>query len=120
MSDSEGGAADALVFFGATGDLAHKMIFPALYRMAKRGTLTVPVIGVASSGWGVAELRDRARDGIAASGAGADDIDALDRLLSLLAYVDGDYSDTSTFDAHSAGRVARRTTSPCHPHSSRR
>ena len=51
------GAADALVFFGATGDLAHKMIFPALYQMVKHGTLGVPVIGVAFSGWDVDKLR---------------------------------------------------------------
>ncbi len=101
MGDSEDGsaAADAFVFFGATGDLAHKMIFPALYRMVKSGTLGVPVIGVAFSGWGLAELRDRARDGIAATGAGIDDVDALDRLLSLMEYVDGDYGDPGTFDA---------------------
>ena len=93
MTDSAGEgtrAADAFVFFGATGDLAHKMIFPALYQMVKRRTLSVPVIGVASSGWDVARLRDRARDSIASSPAGIDDDSALDRLLSLLEYVDGD------------------------------
>jgi glucose-6-phosphate 1-dehydrogenase len=101
MGDVDQGmaAADAFVFFGATGDLAHKMIFPALYQMVKRGTLGVPVIGVASSGWGLPQLRDRARDSIARTSAGIDDHDALDRLLSLLAYVDGDYGDPSTFDA---------------------
>ncbi len=101
MGDNEGSvaAADALVFFGATGDLAHKMIFPALYRMVKSGTLDVPVIGVASSDWGLGDLRDRARDGIAASGAGIDDVEALERLLSLMEYVDGDYGDPKTFDA---------------------
>jgi glucose-6-phosphate 1-dehydrogenase len=92
-------AADAFVFFGATGDLAHKMIFPALYRMVKRRVLDVPVIGVASSGWGLSHLRDHARDGIAAGEAGIDDSGALDRLLSLLNYVDGDYGDASTFKA---------------------
>ena len=101
MSDTdEGGvAADAFVFFGATGDLAHKMIFPALYQLVKRGTLAVPVIGVASSGWGLPQLRDRARDSIARTGGGIDDHDALDRLLSLLGYVDGDYGEPGTFDA---------------------
>ncbi|MEP6871861.1 MAG: glucose-6-phosphate dehydrogenase [Anaerolineaceae bacterium] len=97
--DSEAGvaAADAFVFFGATGDLAHKMIFPALYQMVKRGTLNVPVIGVASSGWGLAQLQDRARESVVSADAGVDDSDALDRLLSLLAYVDGDYGDQGTF-----------------------
>ncbi|MDQ6725808.1 MAG: glucose-6-phosphate dehydrogenase [Actinomycetota bacterium] len=101
MGPSEQGvtAADALVFFGATGDLAHKMIFPALYRMVKSATLSVPVIGVASSGWGLPQLRERARDSVAAAGDGIDDVDALDRLLALLEYVDGDYGEPSTFDA---------------------
>ncbi len=101
MSDIDEGltAADAFVFFGATGDLAHKMIFPALYQMVKRGTLDVPVVGVAFSGWGLPQLRDRARDSIARTGAGIDDVDACDRLLALLGYVDGDYGDPTTFDA---------------------
>jgi len=98
-SDEWVAAADAFVFFGATGDLAHKMIFPALYRMVKRGTLGVPVIGVACSQWGLPQLRDHARDSIERSDAGIDDVDALDRLLSLIAYVDGDYGDPSTFSA---------------------
>jgi glucose-6-phosphate 1-dehydrogenase len=98
-SDQSEAAADAFVFFGATGDLAHKMIFPALYQMVKRGTLAVPVIGVASSGWDLAQLRDRARDSITHTDAGIDDSKALDRLLALLDYVDGDYADHSTFDA---------------------
>jgi len=59
---------DALVLFGVTGDLAHKMIFPALYAMAKRGALKVPVIGVASSKWSLARLRRRATDSIKRSG----------------------------------------------------
>ena len=100
MSDADQGvaAADAFVFFGATGDLAHKMIFPALYQMVKRGALGVPVIGVASAGWGLPELRERARESIAQTSRGIDDHDALERLLSLLGYVDGDYGDQSTFD----------------------
>ena len=57
-------ASDALVFFGATGDLAHKKIFPALYRMVKRGALTVPVIGVAHSQWNLSRLREHVRDSI--------------------------------------------------------
>jgi glucose-6-phosphate 1-dehydrogenase len=92
-------AADAFVFFGATGDLAHKMTFPALYRMVKRGTLDVPVIGVAFSHWDLSRLREHARDGIAQADGGVDDSAALDRLLALLGYVDGDYGDPSTFTA---------------------
>ena len=101
MADGDEGlaAADALVFFGATGDLAHKMIFPALYQMVRRGMLDVPVIGVASSNWGLPQLRDYARDSIARTDTGVDDVDALERLLSLLDYVDGDYGDPSTFKA---------------------
>jgi len=101
MGDGDEGlaAADAFVFFGATGDLAHKMIFPALYQMVRRGMLDVPVIGVASSNWGLPQLRDYARDSIARTDTGVDDGDALERLLSLLGYVDGDYGDPSTFNA---------------------
>jgi len=88
--------ADALVVFGATGDLAHKMIFPALHAMASRGTLNVPVLGVAASGWGLDQLREHARDGIEQAGK-TDDRAALDKLLSLLCYVDGDYHDPETF-----------------------
>jgi glucose-6-phosphate 1-dehydrogenase len=87
---------DALVVFGATGDLAYKMIFPALFAMAKRGTLTVPVIGVASSRWSVEQLRKRATDSIRKSGA-VSDRRALRRLLSRLCYVEGDYNDPATF-----------------------
>ncbi len=87
---------DALVFFGATGDLAHKMIFPALYRMAKRGVLTFPVIGVASSPWTLEQLQERARDGIEKNG-GLDDEQGFQALVSRLRYVDGDYNDKATF-----------------------
>src|SRR5512144_2507053 len=87
---------DALVLFGVTGDLAHKMIFPALYGMAKRGTLKVPVIGVASPKWSPAHLRNRVKDSIKRSG-GIDNQRALQHLLSLLSYVSGDYNDRSTF-----------------------
>lgn len=89
---------DALVLFGVTGDLAHKMIFPALYAMAKRGTLTVPVIGVASTAWSVAQLRKRATDSIKQSGTVVERR-TLGRLLSLLRYVSGDYNDVETFVA---------------------
>ena len=89
---------DALVLFGVTGDLAHKMIFPALYAMAKRGALTVPVIGVALPNWSLADLHERVTDSIKRSG-GIDDQRALDHLLSLLSYVSGDYNDQDTFTA---------------------
>jgi len=89
---------DALVFFGVTGDLAHKMIFPSLYAMAKRGTLTVPVIGVAFPKWSLTRLRNRVTDSIKRSG-GIDDRRALHRLLSMLKYVSGDYRDPATFAA---------------------
>ena len=87
---------DALVLFGVTGDLAHKMIFPALYAMAKRGDLKVPVIGVAFPKWTLASLRDRVTDSIKQSG-GIDNQRALRHLLSLLRYVSGDYNDLETF-----------------------
>jgi len=89
---------DALVLFGVTGDLAHKMIFPALYEMVERGVLTVPVIGVASSPWTLAQLRQRARDSLGESGI-AVKRPALNRLLGLLRYVSGNYNDAGTFAA---------------------
>ena len=89
---------DALVVFGATGDLAHKKIFPALYAMAKHGALTVPVVGVASSQRTLADLRKRAEDGIRRSGP-IDDRPALRHLLASLRYVVGDYNDSTTFTA---------------------
>ena len=89
---------DALVIFGATGDLAHKMIFPALYAMAKRGALDVPVIGVAFPKWSLERLQRRATNSIERSG-GIDNKRAFQRLLSLLKYVSGDYKDSNTFTA---------------------
>ena len=89
---------DALVLFGVTGDLAHKMIFPALYAMAKRGSLEVPVIGVAFPKWSLERLRKRVVDSIKRSG-GIDNRRALDHLLSLIRYVSGDYHDLGTFTA---------------------
>ena len=88
-------SSDALVLFGVTGDLVHKKIFPALYAMAKRGVLNVPVVGVASSAWSVAQLHARATDSIRESG-GIDDRRALHHLLSLLRYVSGNYNDLAT------------------------
>ena len=90
--------ADALVIFGVTGDLAHKMIFPALYAMAKRGVLNVPVVGVAGSKWSLAQLRKQATDSIKKAGK-IDDRAAFEHLLSLLRYVGGDYNDLGTFKA---------------------
>ncbi len=87
---------DAFVFFGATGDLAHKKIFPALQHMVKQGALEVPVIGVAKSGWTVDQLRDRARDGIIKFGGGVDEA-AFQKLCELMDYIDGDYSDDKTY-----------------------
>ncbi len=89
---------DALVLFGVTGDLAHKMIFPALYAMVKRGALTVPVTGVALPKWSIVQLRERIVDSIKRAG-GIDDQRALERLLSLFSYVSGDYTEPDTFTA---------------------
>ncbi len=88
---------DALVFFGMSGDLARKKIFPALYAMVKKGDLNVPVIGVASSQWTVDDLRSRARDSITEYGGGVDDEGAFEQLTGLMRYVDGNYNDASTF-----------------------
>jgi len=87
---------DALVLFGVTGDLAHKMIFPALYALAKRGALKVPVIGVAFPKWSLARLHKRVTDSIKRSG-GIDNQRALHNLLSQLSYISGDYNDRGTF-----------------------
>jgi len=89
---------DALVFFGATGDLAYKKIFPSLQAMVKGGSLNVPVIGVAKADWSLDQLRARARDSIEKHGGGVDR-PAWDKLSGLLRYVDGDYQDPATFQA---------------------
>jgi len=104
MSDAR---SDALVFFGATGDLAYKKIFPALQAMVKRGHLDVPVIGVAKAGWGIDELRTRARGSVKQHGGL--DAAAFDKLCRLLRYVDGDYRDPATFQAirHQLGPAQR-------------
>src|SRR5260370_6579202 len=88
---------DALVFFGATGDLAYKKIFPALQAMVRRGHLNVPVIGVAKAGWTLDQFKARARDSVDKHG-GLDPA-AFARLSALLHYVDGDYKDPATFEA---------------------
>ena len=86
---------DALVFFGATGDLAYKKIFPSLQALVQRGHLDVPVIGVAKAGWGLDQLKARARDSVKEHG-GVHPA-AFDKLCSLLRYVDGDYADPATY-----------------------
>jgi glucose-6-phosphate 1-dehydrogenase len=88
---------DALVFFGATGDLAYKKIFPALQGMIRHGHLDVPVIGVAKAGWDLERFKQRAHDSLAFHG-GVDDA-AFAKLVQLLRYVDGDYQDPATFQA---------------------
>ena len=87
---------DALVFFGATGDLAYEQIFPSLLGLVRDDGLNVPIVGVAKSGWGLDQLKDRARDSLARHGA-ADD-PAVPKLMSLLHYIDGDYADAATFN----------------------
>ena len=86
---------DALVFFGATGDLAYKKIFPALQRLAKRGELKKPVIGVAKSGWNLDQLKQRAKASV--EEYGGLDPDGFAKLMEVLRYIDGDYVDPATF-----------------------
>jgi glucose-6-phosphate 1-dehydrogenase len=87
---------DAFVFFGATGDLAYKKIFPALYAMVRRGGFHIPIIGMARAGWNLEKLKERARDSVQHSG----DFDeqSFGKLAALLRYVDGDYADPETFN----------------------
>src|SRR5262249_62391221 len=87
--------ADALVFFGATGDLAYKKIFPSLQAMIRRGHLDVPVIGVAKSGWNLEQFRARVRDSLEKHGR--HDAAAAAQRRKLTRYVDGDYGDAATF-----------------------
>jgi glucose-6-phosphate 1-dehydrogenase len=89
---------DALVFFGATGDLAYKKIFPALHAMARRGHLNVPVIGVARSGWTLEQLRARARESIEEYGDPLDET-AFAEVSARLRLVHGDYREAATFEA---------------------
>lgn len=100
MSESNDSAvqSDALVLFGVTGDLAYKKIFPALYAMVKRGTLKVPIVGVASSKWSLEQLHAQVTESVDKS-SGIDDPSALQYLLSLFDYVSGDYKDSDTFTA---------------------
>ncbi|WP_025915458.1 glucose-6-phosphate dehydrogenase [Herminiimonas sp. CN] len=99
MNQTDGRAqSDALVLFGVTGDLAYKKIFPALYALARRGALNVPLVGIASCPISLAQLRQRAGAAIKSAGK-IDDKPALRHLLSLLRYVNGDYNDPATFIA---------------------
>lgn len=102
---------DAVVLFGATGDLAHKMIFPALCALVERGGLSCPIIGVARQPWSAERLRERALDGARKAGAARDEA-ATRRFLGLLRYVSGDYAAPATYEALKAAAGASR--SPLH------
>ena len=102
--------ADALVFYGATGDLAYKKIFPALHGMALHGHLPARVIAVAKAGWNLEQLRARARESVERSGAF--EREAFDKLVRSLAYIDGDYADIATF--HQLADVLGGSTHPVH------
>jgi glucose-6-phosphate 1-dehydrogenase len=106
--------ADALCWFGCSGDLGHKMTFPALYAMARRGHLHVPVIGVAYSNWTLDDLKERARDSIETYGGGITDAKAFDHLMSSLRYVDGDYADVATFNELKRNLDEVGATKPAH------
>ncbi|HEY4278472.1 MAG TPA: glucose-6-phosphate dehydrogenase [Conexibacter sp.] len=95
--EAEQDRCDALVFFGATGDLAYKQIFPALQSMIRHGNLDVPIIGVAKAGWTLDDLKSRAHDSLSEHG-GVDE-EAYARLVAQLRYIDGDYGDAATFAA---------------------
>lgn len=101
---------DAFVFFGATGDLAYKKIFPALHNMVRRGTLSTPIIGVAKSGWTLEQLRTRARESVTQHG-GIDEA-AFGKLIQQLQYIDGDYQDSATYEQ--LRKVLGPATSPTH------
>ena len=92
MSNQE---SDAIVFFGASGDLAYKQIFPSLLRLVRDEGINVPIVGVAKSAWTIDDLRNRAKASLDEHG-GADP-ESFQKLASLLRYVDGDYNDKATF-----------------------
>ncbi|WP_370674637.1 glucose-6-phosphate dehydrogenase [Pleomorphomonas sp. PLEO] len=96
IKEARNGRSDALVIFGATGDLARKMIFPSLYQMVRRGNLNEPIVGVAREGWSVEKLLERARDSIASS-CGSIDEPTFAKFASLVRFVPGDYQDPTTF-----------------------
>ncbi len=87
---------DAFVFFGATGDLAYKQIFPALQALIRSGELDMPIIGMARPGWTLEKLRDRARDSLERNGG--IDADAFAKLAERLQYVGGEYQDPATYE----------------------
>ena len=89
-------SSDALVFFGATGDLAYKKIFPALQALVRRGGLDIPIIGVSRAEWSADQFRERARDSLVHNG-GMDE-EAFAKLSSRLHYLQGDYNDPATFE----------------------
>ncbi len=91
----EGRRSDALVFFGATGDLAYKQIFPALQALVKRHNLSIPIVGVAKAGWSLDQLKERARESV--TNHGGLNESAFSQLLKLMRYVDGDYHAAETF-----------------------
>jgi glucose-6-phosphate 1-dehydrogenase len=101
---------DAFVFFGATGDLAYKKIFPALYAMVRRGGLAIPIIGMARAGWTLDKLKARARESV--ENAGDFEIGCFEKLAAQLRYVDGDYTDPATFTQ--LKRVLGLATRPIH------
>jgi glucose-6-phosphate 1-dehydrogenase len=101
---------DAFVFFGATGDLAYKKIFPALYAMVRRGGLAIPIIGMARAGWTLEKLKARARESV--ENAGDFEIGCFEKLAAQLRYVDGDYTDPATFTQ--LKRVLGLATRPIH------
>ncbi len=88
---------DAMVLFGATGDLCYRKIFPALYQLVRRNLLTVPVVGVARQGWNLAQLGARVRESLKAFAPDAEEA-LIARLVGLLRYVDGDYNNRATFE----------------------
>jgi len=94
---NDGAAADVLTIFGISGDLAKKMTFRALYRLEARGKLDCPIVGVALDDWDDAKLREHAHNAIGAT-VGSPDEDVFDRLAARLSYVQGDYSDSATFE----------------------
>ena len=108
---------DAVVFFGATGDLAYKQIFPSLQKLAKRGKLTGPVIGVAKAGWNLEQFKQRAQDSVEKHG-GLDPV-GFPILLDKLRYVDGDYKDAETFANVRKELGERKTSHPLSGHSAR-
>jgi Glucose-6-phosphate dehydrogenase, NAD binding domain len=109
MQLREAGTSDSFVFFGATGDLAYKQIFPALQQMILRDNFNLAISGVAKSGWTIDQLRGRVRDSLTQHG-GIDE-KAYAKLVQLLQYIDGDYQDPKTFEK-SQNRQDGRTMAP--------